>query len=93
VVEKSAVPSRELAALGRHVEYHEGVPENFGGNAQGKARLIILDDLLTRYIPKPCVTCLPKGAIIARSPFCSSRRIYSNRGVSVGRHLKTLIIR
>jgi predicted NACHT family NTPase len=26
--EKSAVPSRELAALGKDVEFNEGVPEN-----------------------------------------------------------------
>jgi hypothetical protein len=43
--EKSAVPSRELAALRKDVQFHECVPENLG-NAHGKARLIILDDLL-----------------------------------------------
>jgi hypothetical protein len=49
--ENSAVPSRELAALRKDVQFHEGVPENLG-NAQDKARLIILDELLNEVYSK-----------------------------------------
>jgi hypothetical protein len=49
--ENSAVLSRELAALREYIQLHEGVPENLG-NAQGKARLIILDDLFNEVYSK-----------------------------------------
>jgi hypothetical protein len=59
--EKSAVLSRELAALGKDVEFHEGVPENLG-NAQGKVRLIILDDLLNEVYSKDVCDLFTKGS-------------------------------
>jgi ABC-type dipeptide/oligopeptide/nickel transport system ATPase subunit len=43
--EKSAVPTDQLARLGKRVRIHEGLPTTFG-NPQGKPSLIILDDLL-----------------------------------------------
>jgi hypothetical protein len=59
--EKSAVPSRELAALRRDVQFHEGVPENLG-NPQGKVRLIILDDLLNEVYSKEVCDLFNKGS-------------------------------
>jgi hypothetical protein len=59
--EKSAVPSQELAALGKDVQFQESVPENLG-NAQGKARLIILDDLLNEVYSKDLCDLFTKGS-------------------------------
>jgi GTPase SAR1 family protein len=67
--EKSAVRSRELAAIKKEVQFHESVPENFG-DAQGKARLIILDDLLNEVYSKDCVACLLKAVTIVTLVYC-----------------------
>jgi hypothetical protein len=58
--EKSAVPSRELAALRKGVQFHEGVPENLG-NPQSKARFIILDDLLNEVYFKDVCDLFTQG--------------------------------
>ena len=42
--EKTAVPDRQQLPC-KHLKYHEGVPENIGGDSD-KPCLVILDDLL-----------------------------------------------
>jgi hypothetical protein len=57
----SDVPSRDLAALRKDIQLHEGVPENLR-NAQGRARLIILGDLLNEVYSKDVCDLFSKGS-------------------------------
>src|SRR5215469_3165304 len=59
--EKSAVPTRELTALKKNVQFHEGVPEKLG-NDQGKPSLIVLDDLLNELYSKGVCELFTKGS-------------------------------
>jgi ABC-type lipoprotein export system ATPase subunit len=60
--EKSAVPEQELAALHIEVRFHEGVPQDFGGNVHGKPCLIILYDLLKELYSKDVCDLFTKGS-------------------------------
>lgn len=67
--EKTAVPYNELDKL-QNIQYQEGLPENFG-NAQGKPRLLILDDLLNEVYSEAYVACLLKLVITGKFLFFS----------------------
>ena len=58
--EKTAVPTSQLAALGKKISFYEAVPENFA-NAQGNPCLIILDDLLKDVYSEDVCNLFTKG--------------------------------
>ena len=62
--EKNASPSKELAPVnvGKRIHFHEGVAENFS-NGEGKACLIILDDLLNEVYSKEVCYLFKKGSL------------------------------
>jgi hypothetical protein len=60
--EKSAVPERELDALHKEVRFHEGVPQNFGGNVHSKLCQIILDDLSNEVYSMDVFDLFTKGS-------------------------------
>jgi hypothetical protein len=60
--ERSAVPSRELAPLGKTVKYQEGVPKIFGSATGGLPFLLILDDLLTEAYSREVSYLFTKGS-------------------------------
>jgi hypothetical protein len=59
--EKTAVPYNELNKLKKNVQYLEGLPEDFG-DARGKPRLFILDDLLNQAYSETVCDLFTKGS-------------------------------
>ena len=59
--EKTAVLSRQLAALRKNIRFNEGLPDGFK-NAQGKPCLIILDELLNDVYSKDVCNLFTKGS-------------------------------
>jgi hypothetical protein len=55
------LPREQLSALGRSIQYKEGLPEEYG-NAQGEPSLIILDDLLNLVYGKEVCDFFTKGS-------------------------------
>ena len=54
------MPYNELDKL-RNIQYQEGLPENVG-NARGKPRLLILDDLLNQVYYEAVCDLFTKGS-------------------------------
>jgi hypothetical protein len=59
--EQSAVPQQKLEALGKNVQVHEGVPENFE-NVGGQPCLFILDDLLNEVFSRVVCDLFTRGS-------------------------------
>jgi hypothetical protein len=59
--ENTAVHRQDLQNLHKNVSYHDGVPEEFG-DAQGRASLIILDDLLNQVYSQNVCDLFTKGS-------------------------------
>jgi ABC-type dipeptide/oligopeptide/nickel transport system ATPase subunit len=59
--ERTAVPSQQLVTLKRNIKFHKGIPANFI-NAQGRPKLIILDDLLNQVCSKDVSVLFTKGS-------------------------------
>ena len=57
----TAVPTSQLAALGKKISFYEGVPANLA-NAQGNPCLIILDDLLNDVYSEDVCNLFTKGS-------------------------------
>jgi ABC-type dipeptide/oligopeptide/nickel transport system ATPase subunit len=59
--EKSAVPTDQLARLGKSVRIHEGLPTSIS-NPQGRPSLIIFDDLLNEVYSTQVCDLFTKGS-------------------------------
>jgi hypothetical protein len=59
--EMTAVTYKELDKLKKNIQYQEGLPENFG-NAQGKTRRLILDDLRNQVYSEAVCDVFTKGS-------------------------------
>jgi ABC-type lipoprotein export system ATPase subunit len=60
-IERTSVPSQQLASLKKNIKFHEGVPANFD-NAQGRPTIIILDDLLNEVYSRDVSVLFTKGS-------------------------------